>query len=126
MIQASLSKGSMIQAPFRLVKISELGTAETEYFHNAPGEGVRRAFAMAANTAIADVRAAFVFELPDCPIAWAYQGWIAGNPNSIEDVGINIISREVFVKERGEAGLHTALTSMMQRGRPEHCVWLIR
>ena len=80
---------------------------------------------MAANTAMADVRAAYMFELPDYPIAWEYQSWIAGNLNSIEDVGTNIVSREVFVKERGEAGLHKAITSMMQRGRPEHCVWLL-
>ena len=115
----------MILAPFRLVKIAELDEVETGYLQNAPDEGARQAFARGAHTAVADVRAAFMFELPDYPIAWAYQAWIASHPNSIEDVGINIISRAVFIKERGEAGLHKALTSMVQRGRPEHCVWLL-
>ena len=115
----------MVQAPFRLVKISDLDEVEKEYYRNAPDEGVRQAFATAANTAIADVRAAFMFELPDYPIAWAYQSWVAHNPSSAEDVGINIISRNVFLNERGEEGLHKALTSMTQRDRPEHCVWLL-
>ena len=118
-------KDTMIQAPFRLVKISELTATETEYFRKPPGEEVRRAFARAANTAIEDVRAAFMFELPDYPISWEYQRWIEGNLTSMQEIGINIVSREVFVNERGEAGLHRAITSMTQEGRPEHCVWIL-
>ena len=115
----------MIQAPFRLVKFSELTATETEYFRKPPGEEVRRAFARATNTAIEDVRAAFMFELPEYPIAREYQRWIEGNLTSMQEIGINIVSREVFVNERGEAGLHRAITSMIQEGRPEHCVWIL-
>ena len=63
-------KDNMIHAPFRMIKLSELTETETEYLRKPPGEEVRRAFALAANTAIEDVRAAFMFELPDYPISW--------------------------------------------------------
>ena len=115
----------MIRAPFRLVKLSELDEVETGYLHNAPDKGARQAFALAAHPLVEDVRAAFMFELPDHPIAWAYQEWVASHPNSIEDVGINIVPKAVFIKERGETGLHRALAPMWLRGRPEHCVWLL-
>ena len=114
-----------MQSPFRMVRLSELTARETEYFRKPPGEEVRRAFALAANTAIEDVRAAFMFELPDCPIAWEYQRWIKGNLTSMQEIGINIVSHEVFAYERGEAGLLRAITSMRQDGRPEHCVWIL-
>ena len=72
-----------------------------------------------------DVRAAFMFELPDHPISWEYQRWIESNLTSMQQIGINIVPREVFVHERGEAGLHRAMTAMTQEGRPGHCMWIL-
>ena len=118
-------KDNMIHAPFRLVKLSELTATETEYFRKPPGEEVRRAFACATNTAIEEVRAAFMFELPDYPIAREYQRWIEGNLTSMQKIGIHLVPREVFVNKRGEGGLLRAITSMIQEGRPEHCVWIL-
>jgi hypothetical protein len=115
----------MVQAPFRVVRLVDLDEVEMGHYRKAPGEIVKAAFALSANLAVKDVKASFMFELPDYPIAWAYQNWFAQNPNSIEDVGISIISRETFIKERGHEGLQIALSSMLQRGRPAHLVWLL-
>ena len=92
---------------------------------NPPSEAVRLGFAVEAHTSISEVGALFLFELPDYPIARAYQRWVVLNPASADDVGISVISRGRFLRERGDEAVHKALHSLVARGRPEHCGWLL-
>ena len=113
------------QAPFKAVKLAELDGEELAVLRNPPSEAVRRAYATEAHTSIAEVEALFLFELPDYPIAREYQRWVLLNPAATDDVGISVISRGRFLRERGDDAIHKALLSLVARGRPEHCRWLL-
>ena len=113
------------QAPFKAVKRAELDGEELAVLRNPPSEAVRLAYAMEAHTSIAEVGALFLFELPDYPIAREYQRWVLLNPTAADDVGISVISRVRFLLERGDEAILKALHSLVARGRPEHCRWLL-
>ena len=121
----SAFRSDIFQAPFKAVKVSELNVEGLEVLRNPPSEARRQVFAAAAHTSIAEVGALFLFELPDYPIARAYQRWVVLNPASTEDVGVSVSSRGRFLQERGGEAVHKALSSLVARGRPEHCGWLL-
>ena len=118
-------KKEIPQAPFKSVKLSQLDEGELAESRKPPTMAERLNFATVTHTTISDVGALFLFELPDYPIAREYQRWVLLNPAAQEDVGITIISRARFLRERGEQAVHKALHSLVARGRPEHCGWLL-
>ena len=113
------------QAPFKAVKRAELDWEELAVLRNPPSDAVRLAYAREAHTSEAEVGALFIFEMPDYPIAREYQRWVLLNPTAADDVGISVISRGRFLRERGDEAILKALHSLVARGRPEHCRWLL-
>ncbi len=58
-----------------------------------------------------------VIEVPDFPMFWAYQQWLAEQP-SHNLVGVTIVNQHDFITSRGQQAVRETIESLVSAGRP--------